>query len=56
LASDAHDTVRRPPGLALAREVVAESQGEKVARALVEDNPRAIVSGKELPYFPGTGF
>jgi protein-tyrosine phosphatase len=52
LASDAHDTVRRPPGLSLARDVVAESQGEKVARALVEDNPRAIVSGKVLPYFP----
>ena len=52
LASDAHDTVRRPPGLSLAREVVAESQGEKIAQALVEDNPRAIVSGRTLPYFP----
>ena len=52
LASDAHDTTRRPPGLSLAREVVAEMQGEKIARALVEDNPRAIVSGKALPYFP----
>jgi protein-tyrosine phosphatase len=52
LASDAHDTVRRPPGLSLAREVVAESQGEKIAQALVEDNPRAIVSGKVLPYLP----
>jgi protein-tyrosine phosphatase len=52
LASDAHDTVRRPPGLSLARDVVAESQGEKIARALVEDNPRAIVNGKGLPYFP----
>jgi protein-tyrosine phosphatase len=52
LASDAHDTTRRPPGLSLAREAVAESQGENIARALVEDNPRAIVSGKALPYFP----
>ncbi|MGH9497563.1 MAG: tyrosine-protein phosphatase [Terriglobales bacterium] len=52
LASDAHDTGRRPPGLSLARDVVAESQGEKIARALVEDNPRAIVSGRVLPYFP----
>lgn len=52
LASDAHDTTRRPPGLSLARDVVAESQGEQVARALVEDNPQAIVSGKALPYFP----
>ncbi|MGO9125564.1 MAG: tyrosine-protein phosphatase [Terriglobales bacterium] len=52
LASDAHDAARRPPGLSLAREVVAESQGEEIARALVEDNPRAIVSGHALPYFP----
>jgi len=54
LASDAHDTTRRPPGLSLARDLVAEMQGEKIARALVEDNPRAIVSGKPLPYFPAT--
>jgi protein-tyrosine phosphatase len=52
LASDAHDTTRRPPGLSLARDVVAESWGEQIARALAEDNPRAIVSGKALPYFP----
>jgi len=52
LASDAHDTTRRPPGLSLAREVVAESQGMEVARALVDHNPRAIISGQALPYFP----
>jgi len=52
LASDAHDTTRRPPGLALAREAVAEYRGNKVAHALVADNPRAIVSGEALPYFP----
>ena len=56
LASDAHDVTRRPPGLSQARDVVAESQGEKVARALVEDNPRAIVSGKKLVYFPQVSF
>ena len=56
LASDAHDTVRRPPGLSLARDVVAEMQGENVARALVEDNPRAIVNGQVLPYCPKIGF
>jgi hypothetical protein len=26
--------------------------GEEVARALVDANPRAIVGGKPLPYFP----
>jgi protein-tyrosine phosphatase len=52
LASDAHDTTRRPPGLSPARDVIAEMLGEKVAQALVEHNPRAIVNGKPLPYFP----
>jgi len=56
LASDAHDTVRRPPGLSLARDVVADSNGDFVAKALVEDNPRAIVSGKMLPYWPKVSF
>jgi protein-tyrosine phosphatase len=52
LASDAHDITQRPPGLSLAREAVAELCGNRVARALVDDNPRAIVSGKALPYLP----
>lgn len=52
LATDAHDTKRRPPVLSTAREAVADICGEEVARALVEDNPRAIVSGQPLPYFP----
>ena len=52
LASDAHDTARRPPGMSQARALVAESQGEEVARAMVDDNPRAIVNGQALPYFP----
>jgi len=52
LASDGHDTKRRPPVLSEARNVAAELCGEDVARALVDDNPRAIVSGQPLPYFP----
>jgi protein-tyrosine phosphatase len=52
LASDGHDTKRRPPVLSAARHSVADICGEDVARALVEDNPRAIVSGQPLPYFP----
>jgi len=52
LASDAHDITRRPPGLSAAHEVVAELCGDRAAAALVEDNPRAIVSGKVLPYLP----
>jgi protein-tyrosine phosphatase len=52
LASDAHDTKRRPPILSNARDALAEVFGNDVARALLEDNPRAVISGAPLPYFP----
>lgn len=52
LATDAHDTRRRPPVLSEGRDEVAELCGDDVARALVEQNPRAVVSGQALPYFP----
>ncbi len=52
LATDAHDTKRRTPVLSEARQAVAEEYGEEVAKALVDGNPRAIVNGQPLPYFP----
>jgi protein-tyrosine phosphatase len=52
LASDAHDTKYRIPVLSAARREAEIACGAQVAQALVEDNPRAIVSGKALPYFP----
>jgi protein-tyrosine phosphatase len=52
LASDAHDTKHRVPKLSAARREVEEIYGADVARALVEDNPRALISAKPLPYFP----
>jgi protein-tyrosine phosphatase len=52
LATDAHDTKRRPPVLSEGRNEVAELCGDDVARALVEKNPGAVVSGQVLPYFP----
>lgn len=52
LASDAHDTKNRVPGLSAARKEAERLYGADVARALVEDNPRAIVSGQPLPYSP----
>jgi len=52
LATDAHDTKRRPPVLSTARNAAAGICGEEVALALVDGNPRAIVSGQPLPYFP----
>src|SRR5262249_47436215 len=56
LASDAHDPKYRKPILSEARNVVANMAGADVARALVEDNPRAIVSGLPLPYAPKIAF
>ncbi len=52
LATDAHDLKNRPPVLSAARDAVADLRGDKIAQALVNDNPLAIVSGKALPYFP----
>lgn len=52
LASDAHDTRSRPPILSEGRAAAAQIVGEEVAQALVEGNPRAIVTGQPLPYFP----
>jgi protein-tyrosine phosphatase len=52
LATDSHDTKNRPPNLSAARDSVEELRGPEVAQALVDDNPRAIISGRPLPYFP----
>jgi protein-tyrosine phosphatase len=52
LASDAHDPKHRKPGLSAGRDLVAGLCGMDVAQAMVDGNPRAIVSGQPLPYFP----
>jgi protein-tyrosine phosphatase len=52
LATDAHDTKHRVPMLSAAREKVGKLCGSDVARALVDDNPRAVISDKPLPFFP----
>ena len=52
LASDAHDSKHRTPRLSAAREAAEEFCVPDVARALVDDNPRAIINGQPLPYFP----
>jgi protein-tyrosine phosphatase len=52
LSTDAHDTEKRVPILSTAREAAAEVCGEEIAEALVEANPRAIISNQPLPYFP----
>ncbi len=52
LATDAHDTEKRVPILSTAREAAAAICGDEVAEAMVEGNPRAIVTNEPLPYFP----
>lgn len=48
VASDAHNLVRRPPRLAAARERVRKDWGDEFERALFDDNPRAIVEGRDI--------
>jgi tyrosine-protein phosphatase YwqE len=44
IASDAHDTINRPPLLSQAFDRVCRMAGQDVAHALFVDNPSAIVS------------
>lgn len=48
VASDAHGTSHRPPGLSRARALLARQWGEEVARALTLDHPRAVVEDRPL--------
>jgi protein-tyrosine phosphatase len=52
LATDAHDMEKRVPILSTARDAAAEICGGEIAEALVEANPRAIITNQPLPYFP----
>lgn len=53
VASDAHDLVRRPPGLETAARWVAERWGDAVARTLFVDNPRAVLEDRPLTRLTG---
>ena len=48
LATDSHDTLRRPPLLSQARKVVEKEFGPGIARSLVEDNPATVLRNKPL--------
>jgi len=48
LASDAHNTQRRPPVLSGARQVITKEFGEDLAIRLLETNPRAVVNNLEI--------
>jgi protein-tyrosine phosphatase len=52
VASDAHNTSRRPLKLGFAYEAIAEQHGEEKARALLIENPKAAFEGMPLPYVP----
>ena len=49
IATDAHDTERRPPVLSAARRALAKQFGEPIAHALVEANPQAVMNDTPLP-------
>jgi len=49
LASDGHDTRKRPPVLKEAFQHVSKKWGEKRAALLLVDNPRAALLGEEIP-------
>ncbi|MGB2642093.1 MAG: CpsB/CapC family capsule biosynthesis tyrosine phosphatase [Candidatus Acidiferrum sp.] len=53
VASDAHNSRRRPLKLSPAFELVREQCGEEKARAVFVENPMAVFEGRDLPHvFP----
>lgn len=51
-ASDAHNLTSRPPRLRETYEQVSKLHGDDVARALLEENPRAAFEGRALSFIP----
>lgn len=54
VASDAHDTGYRPPGMRRAFRHIAENLGESVARRLFITNPLAVLENRELDGSPAS--
>ncbi|HXX00076.1 MAG TPA: CpsB/CapC family capsule biosynthesis tyrosine phosphatase [Candidatus Acidoferrales bacterium] len=52
IASDAHNVTTRPLRLKETFDLVAQTRGEDVARALLVDNPLAAFEGRPLPWVP----
>lgn len=52
IASDAHNTTKRPPRMRAAAAVLQELVGETVTKALTYDNPLAVLENRPLPYDP----
>jgi protein-tyrosine phosphatase len=52
IASDAHNLDTRPLRLKSAFDLLAKTKCEELASALLENNPRAVLDGRSLPYLP----
>ncbi|HXC48184.1 MAG TPA: CpsB/CapC family capsule biosynthesis tyrosine phosphatase [Candidatus Sulfotelmatobacter sp.] len=52
VASDGHNTARRPVKLRFAYEAIAKECGAELAEALLVENPKAAFGGAPLPYVP----
>jgi protein-tyrosine phosphatase len=52
MATDAHNTTKRPPRFRAARERIVALVGEQIAQALFVDNPKSIVENRGLVYDP----
>jgi len=52
IASDAHNSTRRPLKLRFAYDAVSEHFGDEKARALLIENPLAAFEGRPLPHVP----
>lgn len=49
IATDAHDTVRRPPKMSEARQQIAKRLGATLADKLCVENPLAVFEGRPMP-------
>jgi protein-tyrosine phosphatase len=52
IGSDGHNTHSIPPRLAEAAKRAEMLVGKEAVRALVHDNPKAVLEDREIPYFP----
>ncbi|HET8797659.1 MAG TPA: CpsB/CapC family capsule biosynthesis tyrosine phosphatase [Thermoanaerobaculia bacterium] len=52
LATDAHNTGKRPPRMRAAAELLGQRYGAELAAALTVENPRAVLENRVLPYDP----
>lgn len=52
IASDAHNVTTRPLRLKPVYDALVKTEGEQRARALLEENPRAALENRPLPYLP----